>query len=165
MSFENGHLSSDDEPTHATLDHKPSRSESELSDVNDMAVPAVPESTDHVMQDVASPPSDGDEDADGSDDADYNAPSPTSHHSPDSRRSSVSSDASSVPRKRKADVDDDQYMQENPELYGLRRSVSQAHISPYVAPADKTQGRARPTRRIVCFTIPSASVSNTDTRL
>ncbi|KAG9920985.1 SNF2 family DNA-dependent chromodomain-containing ATPase, partial [Aureobasidium melanogenum] len=41
---------------------------------------------------------------------------------------------SSVPRKRKAepDVDDDQYMQENPELYGLRRS-----------------GRARPTRRII----------------
>ncbi|KAH0284357.1 SNF2 family DNA-dependent chromodomain-containing ATPase, partial [Aureobasidium sp. EXF-3399] len=135
MSFENGHLSSPAEPTYATLDHKPSRSESELSDVNDIPDQAVTESIDHVMNDVASPRSDEDEDADGSDDGDYDAPSPPSRASVDSRHSSVSSDASSVPRKRKAaepDVDDDQYMQENPELYGLRRS-----------------GRARPTRRII----------------
>ncbi|KAG9811974.1 hypothetical protein KCU77_g19675, partial [Aureobasidium melanogenum] len=134
MSLENGHLSSADEPPYATLDTKPSRSESELSDVNDIPDQAVTESADHVMQDVASPLSDEDEDADGSDDGDYDAPSPPSRASADSRHSSVSSDASSVPRKRKAepDVDDDQYMQENPELYGLRRS-----------------GRARPTRRII----------------
>lgn len=126
MSFENGHLSSFDEPTYATLDTKPSRSESELSDVNDIPDQAVTESADHVMHDVASPRSDEDEDADGSDDGDYDAPSPPSRASVDSRHSSVSSDGSSVPRKRKAepDVDDDQYMQENPELYGLRRSVS-----------------------------------------
>ncbi|KAH0156507.1 hypothetical protein KCU86_g20380, partial [Aureobasidium melanogenum] len=134
MSLENGHLSSADEPPYATLDTKPSRSESELSDVNDIPDQAVTESADHVMQDIASPLSDEDEDADGSDDGDYDAPSPPSRASADSRHSSVSSDASSVPRKRKAepDVDDDQYMQENPELYGLRRS-----------------GRARPTRRII----------------
>ncbi|KAI4715982.1 SNF2 family DNA-dependent chromodomain-containing ATPase [Aureobasidium sp. EXF-10727] len=134
MSFENGHLSPVDEPTYATLDTKPSRSESELSDVNDIPDQAVPESADHIMHDVASPRSDEDEDADGSDDGDYDAPSPPSRASVDSRHSSVSSDGSSVPRKRKAepDVDDDQYMQENPELYGLRRS-----------------GRARPTRRII----------------
>lgn len=131
MSFENGHLSSPDEPTYATLDTKPSRSESELSDVNDIPDQAVTESIDHVMNDVASPRSDEDEDADGSDDGDYDAPSPPSRASNDSRHSSVSSDASSVPRKRKAaepDVDDDQYMQENPELYGLRRSVSQPAV-------------------------------------
>ena len=131
MSFENGHLSSPDEPAYATLDHKPSRSESELSDVNDIPDQAVTESIDHVMNDVASPRSDEDEDADGSDDGDYDAPSPPSRASVDSRHSSVSSDASSVPRKRKAaepDVDDDQYMQENPELYGLRRSVSQPAV-------------------------------------
>jgi len=136
MSFENGHLPSPDEPTYATLDTKPSRSESELSDVNDIPDQAVTESADHVMHDVASPRSDEDEDADGSDDGDYDAPSPPSRASVESRHSSVSSDASSLPRKRKAepepDVDDDQYMQENPELYGLRRS-----------------GRARPTRRII----------------
>lgn len=128
MSLENGHLSPADEPAHATLDTKPSRSESELSDVNDIPDQAVTEFADHVMQDVASPLSDEDEDADGSDDGDYDAPSPPSRASVDSRHSSVSSDASSVPRKRKVepDVDDDQYMQENPELYGLRRSVSQA---------------------------------------
>lgn len=130
MSLENGHLSSVDEPAYATLDTKPSRSESELSDVNDIPDQAVTESADHVMQDVASPLSDEDEDADGSDDGDYDAPSPPSRASVDSRHSSVSSDASSVPRKRKAEpgVDDDQYMQENPELYGLRRSVSQAVV-------------------------------------
>ena len=131
MSFENGHLSSPDEPAYATLDTKPSRSESELSDVNDIPDQAVTESIDHVMNDVASPRSDEDEDADGSDDGDYDAPSPPSRASNDSRHSSVSSDASSVPRKRKAaepDVDDDQYMQENPELYGLRRSVSQPAV-------------------------------------
>jgi hypothetical protein len=131
MSFENGHLSSLDEPTYATLDTKPSRSESELSDVNDIPDQAVPESADHVMHDVASPRSDEDEDADGSDDGDYDAPSPPSRASVDSRHSSVSSDGSSVPRKRKApepDVDDDQYMQENPELYGLRRSVSRTVV-------------------------------------
>ncbi|THW26048.1 SNF2 family DNA-dependent chromodomain-containing ATPase [Aureobasidium pullulans] len=134
MSFENGHLSPTDEPTYATLDTKPSHSESELSDVNDIPDQTVPESIDHVMQDAASPRSDEDEDADGSDDADYDAPSPPSRASVDSRHSSVSSEASSLPRKRKAepDVDDEQYMQENPELYGLRRS-----------------GRARPTRRII----------------
>ena len=126
MSFENGHLSPTDEPTYATLDTKPSHSESELSDVNDIPDHTVPESIDHVMQDAASPRSDEDEDADGSDDADYDAPSPPSRASVDSRHSSVSSEASSLPRKRKAepDVDDEQYMQENPELYGLRRSVS-----------------------------------------
>jgi chromodomain-helicase-DNA-binding protein 1 len=132
MSFENGHLPSPDEPTYATLDTKPSRSESELSDVNDIPDQAATESVDQVMHDVASPRSDEDEDADGSDDGDYDAPSPPSRASVESRHSSVSSDASSLPRKRKAepepDVDDDQYMQENPELYGLRRSVSQAVI-------------------------------------
>jgi hypothetical protein len=132
MSFENGHLPSPDEPTYATLDTKPSRSESELSDVNDIPDQAATESADQVMHDVASPRSDEDEDADGSDDGDYDAPSPPSRASVESRHSSVSSDASSLPRKRKAepehDVDDDQYMQENPELYGLRRSVSQAVI-------------------------------------
>jgi hypothetical protein len=132
MSFENGHLSSLDDPTYATLDTKPSRSESELSDVNDIPDQAATESADHVMHDVASPRSDEDEDADGSDDGDYDAPSPPSRASVESRHSSVSSDGSSLPRKRKAepepDLDDDQYMQENPELYGLRRSVSPAVV-------------------------------------
>jgi len=130
MSLENGHLLELDEPTYATLDSKPSRSESELSDVNDIPDQAVTESLDHVMHDVASPGSDEDEDAEGSDDGDYDAPSPPSQASAGSRHSSVSSDGSSVPRKRKAepDVDDDQYMQENPELYGLRRSVSRTVV-------------------------------------
>ncbi|CAD0107356.1 unnamed protein product [Aureobasidium uvarum] len=147
MSFENGHLSPVDEPTYATLHTKPSRSESELSDVNDIPDQAVPESADHVMHDVASPRSDEDEDADGSDDGDYDAPSPPSRASVDSRHSSVSSDGSSVPRKRKAepDVDDDQYMQENPELYGLRRSIesSDEEQGDNDSGSDVNPGRAR----------------------
>jgi hypothetical protein len=140
MSFENGHLPSSDEPTYATLDPKLSHSESELSDVNDMPDQAVPESVDHVMHDGPSP--EDDEDADGSDDADYDVQSPPSKASPDSRHSSVSSDASSVSRKRKAEpepgVDDEHYMQDNPELYGLRRSVSWALVPSRLTSADKT---------------------------
>lgn len=162
MSFENGHLSSNDEPSHATIDVKPSRSESELSDVNDLPDQAVPESADLIMQDAASLQSDDDEDADGSDDADYDAGSPPSRASVDSRRSSVSSEGSSVPRKRKANVNDEQYMQENPELYGLRRSVRQIPSASSRAHADMTQGRARPTRRIVRLSTTSISFLGAD---
>lgn len=116
----------------AAIKLQPSRSESELSDVNDI-VPSNPLPTDALnegeagnegLQDGLSSQSDDDEeDAAGSEDADYAAESPPSPQSNDSRRNSLSSDTSSQPRKRKVDVDDDQYMQQNPELYGLRRSV------------------------------------------
>ncbi|CAC9894770.1 unnamed protein product [Aureobasidium pullulans] len=164
MSFENGHLSPTDEPTYATLDTKPSHSESELSDVNDIPDQTVPESIDHVMQDAASPRSDEDEDADGSDDADYDAPSPPSRASVDSRHSSVSSEASSLPRKRKAepDVDDEQYMQENPELYGLRRSIesSDEEQDDNDSGSDVNPGRAR--KRLRPATSRNVSARQTD---
>lgn len=115
-----------------------SRSESELSDVNDTAPSTTlpihahnqDESADEDMQDMATSQSDEEEDAAGSDYAaeDYAAESPPSPQSNASRRASLSSETSSQPTKRKLDVDDDQYMQENPELYGLRRSVRSLHL-------------------------------------
>lgn len=137
MSLENGHMSPGD-TEQATAPQQLPRSESELSDVNDL-VPTdpvmtdhhdAPESADDAMQDMATSQSDDDEDAAGSEDADFDLESPPSPQSNDSRRNSVSSDASSHTRKRKLDVDDDQYMQENPELYGLRRSVCRTLPSP-----------------------------------
>lgn len=131
MALENGH-SSPMEMDQPTPPLQPSHSDSDLSDVNDTA------STHHVLadahhdeesgnedvQDMATSPSDGEEDAAGSEDADYAAPeSPPSPQSNESRRNSTSSESSSQSRKRKVDVDDEQYMQKNPELYGLRRSV------------------------------------------
>ena len=63
------------------------------------------------------------EDALGSDDIDYNmdTPSPVDPGSPGDARSS--SQDSRRNGKRKAGLDHDDYMLENPELYGLRRSV------------------------------------------
>ncbi|GAB7350951.1 hypothetical protein MBLNU459_g1457t1 [Dothideomycetes sp. NU459] len=139
MSFENERAAPEDDER-ATAPAQPSRSGSELSDVNDIA-PIEPVATDHhdapesadeAVQDIATSQSDDDEDAAGSEDADFDLESPPSPQSNESRRDSLSSEDSSRPRKRKLDVNDEQYMKENPELYGLRRS-----------------GRARPTRRII----------------
>lgn len=127
-----------DDDDHATATQQLSRSESELSDVNDLVTTDTltsnhldaPESADEAMQDMATSQSDDDGDAAGSEDADFDLESPPSPQSNESRRNSLSSEASSQTRKRKVDVDDDQYMQENPELYGLRRSVRKPLFSP-----------------------------------
>ncbi|KAL1306662.1 hypothetical protein AAFC00_005335 [Neodothiora populina] len=128
------------ETPHPIAAAQPSRSDSELSDVNDVLPSNLP-STDlqqeevlanEDMQDMVTSQSEGEEDAAGSEDAEYAAESPPSPQSNGSRRNSLSSETSSQPRKRKVDVDDDKYMQQNPELYGLRRS-----------------GRARPSRRVI----------------
>lgn len=160
MSLEDGHLSPT-EMHQATPTLQPSHSESDLSDVNDL-VPSniLPtdaqdehEAANEGLQDMATSQSDDEEDAAGSEDADYAAESPPSLPSNGSRRDSLSSDTSSQPRKRKVEVDDDQFMQQNPELYGLRRSVrSMLPISRALLTLQ--QGRARPTRRVVCICLP-----------
>lgn len=157
MSLEDGHLSpTERDQATATLQH--SHSESDLSDVNDLVpsniLPADAQNEDEAanegLQDMATSQSEDEEDAAGSEDADYAAESPPSPPSNGSRRNSLSSDTSSQPRKRKVEVDDDQFMQQNPELYGLRRSVrSMPPISR--APLTLEQGRARPARRVVCI--------------
>ena len=62
---------------------------------------------------------DGEADADGEVDAEYDSVSPSAVA--DSRQSCASEP--SIPAKRKASVEDDKHIAENPELYGLRRSV------------------------------------------
>ncbi|KAI7362566.1 SNF2 family DNA-dependent chromodomain-containing ATPase [Hortaea werneckii] len=143
MSVPNGHVddSLDDgrEPS-----AQPQRSESDLSDLNDappaQAGPQEAHSDDDAIHDMATSEMDDDEDEDapGEEDADYEMASPT-HEAADEMqhdRSSSSSPSSSEEDvrsgKRKPEVDDEEYMKQNPELYGLRRS-----------------GRARPTRRVM----------------
>lgn len=92
--------------------------------------------------------SSADVDADGEPDGDYDSDSPPSEHAPSSRARSLSSQGSPRPLKRKASEDKDSYMTQNPELYGLRRSVRGIADS-QVLKLTAAQGRARPSRRIV----------------
>ncbi|KAL5114681.1 ATP-dependent DNA helicase Hrp3 [Pleosporales sp. CAS-2024a] len=113
------------------------------SDLSDAQPPAAADPSCHVDapaddsdddEPVAAPDADSSEDVDaeGEPDGDYDSDSPPSAHAASSRAPSLSSQESSRPNKRKASADKDDYMTQNPELYGLRRS-----------------GRARPSRRIV----------------
>lgn len=109
------------------------RSESELSDVNELptitnvsSINADHESgsEEDAMHDMATSELDEDEDAPGEDDADFNNESPSQLHTNGMRHDRLSSEESSRSEKRKVDeVDDEEYMKQNPELYGLRRSV------------------------------------------
>ncbi|KAF2842224.1 chromodomain helicase-like protein [Patellaria atrata CBS 101060] len=118
----------------------PSHSESELSDAGDVALAENTSSRtesqgqtgDNDVQDLGTPPSSQDEDAEGEEDADYDVESPPPAVSDTPQVDESSSSESQRPSKRKASVEGDDYMLQNPELYGLRRS-----------------GRARPNRRVV----------------
>lgn len=50
--------------------------------------------------------------------------SPPSQHDDVAEARSTSSDSSRAPKRKAANVDEDDFMRANPELYGLRRSVS-----------------------------------------
>lgn len=119
-------------------DDEDAPSESELSDPTNRAAAALSPGSD-----VQSPVQDEDneadaqsdsshsEDAEGSEDGDYESETPAVQ-SDDPEVDRSSSEDSQRPRKRKASVEDDEYITKNPELYGLRRS-----------------GRARANRRVV----------------
>ena len=114
-----------------------SDSESELSDPTDppssTAMPPHTATLNHSVSSIEQGFGDKDltsEDALGSDDGDYDmddspqpaanvSPSPSSHHSTETLG------------KRKAEADEDDYMLNNPELYGLRRSVRRLSLCPY----------------------------------
>ncbi|KAK4902046.1 ATP-dependent DNA helicase Hrp3 [Elasticomyces elasticus] len=136
MSRSNGHLH-DTATHHADTPPPRTRSESELSDLNDVPPPrSHPQeavaSDDDAIHDMATSEMDEDEDAPGEEDADYDAESPPPEPSNGMRHDRSMSEDSTRPGKRKSDADDDEFMKQNPELYGLRRS-----------------GRARPTRRVL----------------
>ncbi|KAH7095898.1 chromodomain helicase-like protein [Paraphoma chrysanthemicola] len=134
MPYTNGHvtpLAVHVAPTQSP--HQPS--DSDLSDArepaaadpsSDIDAPGDEDDDDEPM--AVDSDSSADVDAEGEIDGDYDSDSPPSEHAPSSRAQSVSSQESTRPLKRKAD----DYIEENPELYGLRRS-----------------GRARQSRRIV----------------
>jgi len=154
MAMPNGHVSEvafdSREPS-----EQPPRSESELSDVNDTstALPHQQEevhSDDDAIHDMATSEMDEDEDAPGEEDADYDAETPPPEQSDGMRHDRSSSEESVRSGKRRTQVDDEELMKQNPELYGLRRSVS--NLSPASHSQLLTrcqQGRARPTRRVV----------------
>jgi len=131
LSPANGHLS-------PSTDHVPAiyvngdQSDSDLSDVQAVDVEGLtPESVGHPgsaqdakTQDESEEPSEP-SDNDGSDDADFDVvESLPSDHSDQDHAHRTSSNESQPPRKRKAgDVLNDEYTRNDPELYGLRRSV------------------------------------------
>ncbi|KAI9816398.1 MAG: hypothetical protein M1832_005065 [Thelocarpon impressellum] len=82
--------------------------------------------------DQASPESSGGDGRMDSEDAEFDLESPLPPQTNGAREGSSTSQDSRPAAKRKAGLEDDEYIMNNPELYGLRRS-----------------GRARPTRRIV----------------
>jgi chromodomain-helicase-DNA-binding protein 1 len=132
MAIEHSPDSEDDEPQSPML---PQRSESELSDVND--IPATshhtatlldePESDDDAMHNMATSDVDAEADADVADggDAEFEEDVDVSSQENGLTHNVSSSEAeSSSGKRRNDDVDDEEYMKQNPELYGLRRSVS-----------------------------------------
>ena len=109
------------------------RSESPLSDINDIPTTTISSATeaedgdhsdDDAIHDMATSELDDEEDAPGEEDADFDEETPPPEAPHRMRHDSSSSEGSLRPGKRKADmIDDEEYMKQNPELYGLRRSV------------------------------------------
>jgi chromodomain-helicase-DNA-binding protein 1 len=136
MAIEHSPEIDDDEPQSPM---PPQRSDSELSDVND--IPATshhstahldePTSDNDAMHDMATSDvdADADSDAEGAD-ADFEGDVEASFQDNGLTHDVSSSEDESSSGKRKADdVDDEEYMKQNPELYGLRRSVSLVPLS------------------------------------
>ncbi|WPG99478.1 chromodomain helicase hrp3 [Acrodontium crateriforme] len=133
---------SDNDEGHQSPFARPARSESELSDVNDLPRTTIPTSTDRqqqrdsdddAMHEMATSEIDEDEDATGEDDADFDGGVSPQEQEDDTRLDDEeSSDDEVRPVKRKVEVDDEEYMKLNPELYGLRRS-GRARVNPNLA--------------------------------
>lgn len=112
-------------------------SESDLSEAIDVpSAPApLPNGELHEVEKAAKKPVSGiessqDEDAHGSDDPDYDMATPHQDNAASSSDVRSSSQDSPRHRKRKAAAEHDDFMLNDPELYGLRRSVSNVFHSP-----------------------------------
>lgn len=110
-----------------------SGSESDLSEVIDPPNATSSSSPDRKQESLGngyhskrSSVSSHEEDAVGSEDAEYDMGTPSSHDEGAHRDARSSSQDSRRPAKRKAGIEDD--IMNNPELYGLRRSVSCSEI-------------------------------------
>lgn len=155
----NGH-SSDVDENHLKPSPQPPRSESELSDINDIPDTTMSSVTgqddadhseDDAIHDMATSELDDDEDAPGEEDADFDEETPPPEAADGMRHDRSTSEDSLRPGKRKVDgLDDEEYMKQNPELYGLRRSVRSIYPpQPFTVLTCWAQGRARPSRRVV----------------
>lgn len=91
-----------------------------------------------------------DEDAVGSDDPDYDMATPPIGNGGSYGGDRSPSQDSPRQRKRKAGPEHEDYMLNDPELYGLRRSVSRRLPIPRHSAKWCVQGRPRPSRQIVC---------------
>jgi len=84
---------------------------------------------DQVEDEDAAAASDSSEDVDaeGEPDGDYDSESPPSEHAESDDAPSPKSQDSGRPPKRKASTEKEDFITQNPELYGLRRSVRVMH--------------------------------------
>lgn len=155
LSYSNGHLSPPSTKPETNGAVTP-ESESDLSEAIDP--PDAPSTFPNSEQNddgeddqmrVSDDESSQDEDAVGSDDPDYNMVTPPTGNAGSHGDDHSSSQDSPRQRKRKAGPEHDDYMANDPELYGLRRSVS-GRLSELPHSAKCTQGRPRLPRQIVC---------------
>ena len=157
LPYNNGHLpaSSSTFTNHTAI---PSDSESDLSDAIDPPSSTARPPPTLALDNSVTTPDQGSNDRDltsddalGSDDGEYDMEdSPLAAANAASSSSSRRSSQSPALGKRKAVTDEDDYMQ-NPELWGLRRSVRPLLFN-HQKPLPLTllfQGRARPSRRVV----------------
>ncbi len=176
-SMPNGHtLDLSSNPVNAK--RTSSQSGSELSETKNMPPPPTPQpngSKDTLKAqskpETASSPSVHDEDAPGSEDADYETetlpPPPSEAH----HMERTTSEESNKSNKRKSSFEDDEFILKDPELYGLRRSVSAVMFprSMFLCSLGYfCQGRAKSYRRVVSAASPSSLSrleSNTGCRL
>ena len=125
--YTNGHLS----PHRAEYESGPRApsTESDLSEAIDPPKPTSPypqgshKNTTNSYHSPEDSLSSQDEDAVGSDDADYEMESPLPPTIQVTHDALSSSDDSRRPSKRKAGIEEDEHIMNNPELYGIRRSV------------------------------------------
>lgn len=135
------------------------RSDSDLSDLNDIPTTTISPSAgpadeapsdDDAIHDMATSELEEDEDAPGEEDADFDDEAPAPGHADRMDIDASSSESGARHGRRKAEVDDEELMKQNPELYGLRRSVSMDTAGRSIQILTyPSQGRARPTRRVV----------------
>ena len=145
-----------------------SDSESDLSDAPEPQLPAaveegLPPHTSHENG-VAleeSGLSDGNDGDIGSDDADFDIDSQPLEATNEPDEHSLSEGSSRPPKRKAHGIEDDEDIKNNPELYGIRRSVW-IHCQPHCQILTSIQGRARNNAPIVC---QSLSLSSCDTKL
>ena len=156
LPYSNGHLSPPSTKP-ATNGAVTPQSESDLSEALD--TPNVPSTLPNSEQNdglkngevrASDDESLQDEDALGSDDPDYDMATPPTGNAGSPSEDRSRSQDSPRQRKRKADPEHEDYMLNNPELYGLRRSVSQRLAEVRHSAKRYIQGRPRPSRQIVC---------------